>query len=237
MRNQFGMNNIRVIPNISVDCVVFGYDGSDLKVLLIRQKKTIEMANQQYALPGDLVQIDEDLDAAASRVLMDLTSLEGIYLKQFQAFGDPKRVTDQKDSDWLKAVRDFPLERVITIAYFSLVNIADYEPHASAFAENTEWVSMREVPPLAFDHTDIMDSALDILRAELVSKNIGFELLPSKFTLSQLQQLHELILDKKLDKRNFRKSVKKMEHVVPLDEKQKGVDHKPAQLFKYNPAT
>lgn len=203
-------------------------------MLLIRQKKTVEMAAQQFALPGDLVQIDEDLDAAASRVLRVLTNLEGIYLKQFKAFGDPKRVADQKDSDWLKAVRDFPQERVITIAYYSLVKIDDYQPHASAFAEHTEWVGMKEVPPLAFDHTNILNSALEILRTELVTKNIGFELLPSKFTLSQLQQLYELVLDKKLDKRNFRKSIKKMEHIVPLDEKQKGVDHKPAQLFRYN---
>lgn len=226
---------MKVIPNISVDCVVFGYSGTDVDVLLIKQKKTSQEAEAQYALPGNLVRTDENLDQAASRALKDLTTLDGIYLKQFHTFGDPDRVTNPKDRAWLTAVREFPDERVITVAYYSLVSVDDYVPHAAAFAEESEWVSLKNVPPLAFDHDKILREAVETLRVELVTKNIGFELLPKKFTLSQLQQLHEIILAKKFDKRNFRKSMKKMSHLIPLDEKQQGVDHKPAQLFQYDP--
>lgn len=226
---------MKVIPNISVDCVVFGYSGKDVEVLLIKQKKASHDAEAQYALPGNLVRVDEDLDSAASRVLLDLTSLKGIFLKQFYTFGDPGRVSNPKDRAWLTAVREFPDERVLTIAYYSLVSVDDYEPHASAFAEESEWVSLKNVPPLAFDHDQILQKAVETLRNELVTKNIGFELLPKKFTLSQLQRLHEIILARKFDKRNFRKSMKKMSQLVPLDEKQQGVDHKPAQLFQYDP--
>lgn len=220
-------------PHVSVDCVVFGFDGEHLNFLAIKQKKTKSTIKEQYALPGDLVFEDEDLDEAAQRVLKELTNLEGIYLKQFHAFGDPNRVRDVKDTDWLSTIREHPNARVITIAYFSLVKMEDYHPHAASFAERVAWLPIKRIPSLAFDHNHIISKAIEALREALVYKNIGFELLPKKFTLSQLQCLHEIILDKKLDKRNFRKSVKKMDNVVPLDEKQKGVDHKPAQLFEY----
>lgn len=215
--------------------MVFGFSGTDVDVLLIKQKKSDTNKTAQYALPGNLVGINEDLDAAASRALSDLTQLEGIFLKQFKTFGDPKRVSNPKDKAWLNDVREFPDERVITVAYYSLVSVEDYQPRPSEFAETSEWVSLKKVPMLAFDHDKILHEAIETLRYELVTKNIGFELLPKKFTLSQLQELHELILDKKLDKRNFRKSMKKMNNLVPLDEKQQGVDHKPAQLFQYDP--
>ncbi len=227
--------DLNIIPNISVDCVVFGYNGTDVDVLLIKQKKTSEDQEAQYALPGNLVQVDEDLDSAANRVLFDLTQLKGIFLKQFKTFGDPNRVSNPKDRVWLNNVRQFPDERVITVAYYSLVSEEDYEPVPSEFAETSEWVPLKNVPPLAFDHDKILHEAIATLRNELITENIGFELLPRKFTLSQLQELHEIILDKKLDKRNFRKSMKKMNNLIALDERQKGVDHKPAQLFQYDP--
>lgn len=228
---------MKIIPNISVDCVVFGYNGTGVDVLLIKQKETSEHLESQYALPGNLVGEEEDLDDAAERVLKDLTQLEGIYLKQFKTFGNPSRVTNPKDRAWLNDVREFPNERVITVAYYSLVSEEDYEPVPSEFAATTEWVPLKNVPPLAFDHDEILRQAVATLRNELVTEDIGFELLPKKFTLSQLQELHEIILDKKLDKRNFRKSMKKMNRLIALDEKQKGVDHKPAQLFQYDPET
>jgi 8-oxo-dGTP diphosphatase len=121
------------------------------------------------------------------------------------------------------------------VAYYSLVSEEDYEPVPSEFAATTEWVTLKNVPPLAFDHDEILRQAVATLKNELITEDIGFELLPKKFTLSQLQELHEIILDKKLDKRNFRKSMKKMNRLIALDEKQKGVDHKPAQLFQYDP--
>jgi 8-oxo-dGTP diphosphatase len=222
--------------DVSVDCVIFGFDEQKLKVLIIDQKqiiKTMPVAILQSALPGDLVRQDESFDHAAQRVLKELTNLSGIYLKQFYAFGDPNRVRMKKDQQWLNALRENPERRVVTVGYYSLVNMVDYKPKASSFASKARWVDVYEIPSLAFDHNEILDKALDMLRHELIADNIGFELLPEKFTLSQLQHLYEIVLDKKMDKRNFRKNVLKMENLQALDEKQKGVLHKPAQLYQY----
>lgn len=229
------------MPNeldISVDCVLFGFDGEGLKVLLIEQaipeSGSLSKEQVQLALPGDLVFIEESLDDSAGRVLKQLTSLEGIYLKQFHTFGDPERVKGLKDQEWLRSFRAHPERRVITVAYYSLVKMEDYQPQPSSFAGRAIWVDVNSIPDLAFDHNEIAETALDVLREELDTKHIGFELLPEKFTLSQLQLLYEIILDKKLDKRNFRKNIKKMDQVIPLDEKQQGVLHKPAQLFRFD---
>jgi len=220
--------------DISVDCVVFGFDEDELKVLLIEQKQPDGKSaiKLQKAVPGDLVVENESLDQAAQRILMQLTSLEGIYLKQFHAFGDPNRVSGLKDRDWLRSFRTHPERRVITIGYYSLVKMDDFNPQAASFAAKAQWVDVYKIPSLAFDHNNIVDQALQVLRHELMADHIGFELLPEKFTLSQLQKLYEIILDKKLDKRNFRKNIMRTDTVTPLEEKQSGVFHKPAQLFK-----
>lgn len=225
--------------HISVDCVVFGYDDDGLKVLLIHQRAPKGDGNTripiQSQLPGDLILLDEGLHDSATRVLFELTQLNGIYLKQFHAFGDPLRVHQAKDRAWLQSLRTHPDQRVITVAYFGLVSLQDHQPQPASFAGSVEWVDLHEVGPLAFDHNDILNGAVVALREQLESHHISFELLPKKFTLSQLQGLYEIVLDKKFDKRNFRKTVKRMSHVIPLDEKQQGVMHKPAQLFSFNP--
>ena len=224
--------------DVSVDCALFGFDGETLKLLLIRQKTTadgpLSEADLQMALPGDFVHAGESLEDAAGRVLQELTGLEDVYLKQFHAFGDPQRVKGLKDQQWLRTFREHPENRVITVAYFGLVSLHDHHPRASSFAGMADWTAVEELPELAFDHDDIAALALATLREQLESKHIGFEMLPKKFTLRQLQTLHEIVLDKKLDKRNFRKNVKRMDHVVPLDEKEEGVLHKPAQLFTFD---
>jgi 8-oxo-dGTP diphosphatase len=231
------MSSSEIKPiDISVDCVVFGFDEKKLKVLLIEQKQPgtdKKVSRLQSALPGDLVQDEESLDDAALRVLKELTSLQGIYLKQFYTFGDPMRVKNLKDQEWLRTFRAHPERRVITVGYYSLVSLEDYKPKASSFAGKTRWLDVYEIPELAFDHNNVVDKALDMLRHELIADNIGFELLPEKFTLSQLQHLYEIVLDKKLDKRNFRKNILKIDRLKPLDEKQQGVLHKPAQLYKF----
>ncbi|MDA0912860.1 MAG: NUDIX hydrolase [Bacteroidetes bacterium] len=224
--------------HLSVDCVVFGYDDSGLKVLLINQKEANNEEvgqNPMSQLPGDLILIDEGLEAAAERVLFELTQLKGVYLKQFHAYGDPNRVKQLKDRAWLRSVRTQPEQRVITVGYFGLVSLQDHDPQPASFAGGVEWIDLQNVGPLAFDHNEILDGAMDALQNQLESHHISFELLPKKFTLSQLQSLYEVVLEKKFDKRNFRKNVKRMSHVVPLDEKQQGVMHKPAQLFSFNP--
>lgn len=220
--------------DISIDCVIFGFDDERLKLLLIEQKAPALPSptyKPQHALPGDLVEPNESFDDAAARVLRELTSLKGIYLKQFHAFGNPDRVRDLKDREWLRNFRKHPERRVVTIGYYSLIKMDEFVPKASSFAGNVQWVDVYKVPRLAFDHNEIVDRAIAILRHELMADHIGFELLPEKFTLSQLQRLYEIILDKKLDKRNFRKNILRTDTVKPLEEKQQGVLHKPAQLF------
>jgi 8-oxo-dGTP diphosphatase len=221
------------MSDISVDCVVFGYDENQLKVLLIEQKRVNKDAPARYALPGDLVYESEGLDAAAARVLKELTSLENVYLEQFRSFGDPNRVSKQKDLAWLRAFRQNPDVRVITVGYYSLVKMEQYQPEASSFAKDAVWMPIKNVPELAFDHNMILNQALAALRSKFKFYPVEFQLLPKKFTLSQLQELNELILEEKLDKRNFRRKALKLEGLVPLDEKQKGVLHKPAQLYSF----
>ena len=222
--------------DLSVDNVVFGFDGEQLQVLLIRQGLPGEdMGADRFhmAVPGDLVLPEEGLDEAAHRILSNLTSLQGIYLKQFHAFGAPDRVFDEKDREWLTRFRPYPERRVVSIGYYSLVSMTDYLPKPSSFASRAEWCPLADIPRLAFDHNCIIAAGLEKLREDVVHHNIIFELLPEKFTLGQLQRLHEIILGKELDKRNFRKNVKKMVDVIPLDEKQEGVLHKPAQLYTF----
>lgn len=223
--------------HLSVDCVVFGYDNNGIKVLLINQKGIPSDNTHQplTQLPGDLILMNEGLQQAAERVLFDLTQLRGVYLKQFHAFGDPNRVNDLKDRAWLQSVRHLPDQRVVTIGYYGLVSLQDFHPRPASFARSVQWADLSEIGQLAYDHNNILDQAFEALREQMESHHISFELLPKKFTLTQLQSLYEVVLDKKFDKRNFRKNVKKMTHVIPLDEKQTGVTHKPAQLFSYNP--
>ena len=220
--------------NLSIDCVVLGFDEDQkLKVLLI--KKFINEKNDfQFALPGDLVGINEDLLSGGKRILKSLTSLEDIYLKQFYTFGDPDRTNHKKDQSWLKMYRKKPEERVVTIGYIALVKMEDYVPHASSFAIDVEWIELDKVSSeLAFDHNIILNYAIEYLREQL-DHQILTNLLPLKFTLYQLQNLYEILLDQKLDKRNFRKNVSKNSLIIKTDEKQKGVAHKPAHLYMYN---
>lgn len=228
------MTNHSINPNVSVDCVIFGFGDNNLEVLLIeRSPKSAEQEEDLLALPGDLIYEDETLDEAASRVLKELTNLENIYLEQVYTFGDPHRISKQKDIDWLRRVRASPDARVITVAYTSLVKKEMYKPTPRGFAQNAIWKPVDEVPLLAFDHNEILEKALDYLKQKIYIEPVGFELLPKKFTMAQLQRLYEIILQTKLDKRNFRRKIIKTSFVVALDEKQKGVAHKPAMLYKF----
>jgi 8-oxo-dGTP diphosphatase len=224
---------------VSVDCVVLGYNEVEnkLQVLLIKQKgpapNTAELFKPQYAIPGDLIKEEESLDEAAARILEDLVNVKGLFLEQFYTFGQPDRVKDPKDADWLSTRRKDPLARVITVAYLALVRIDQINPSAGYFAEQTAWRSIKKIPKLAFDHNTIVTKALDIIREHPEQHLVGRELLPNKFTLSQLQNLYEVIQNKELDKRNFRKSIKNNEYLITLDEKQKGVLHKPAQYYAF----
>ena len=225
--------------NVSVDCVIFGFDDVEkkLKVLTI-EKKVNPFSNKdqkktQFAIPGDLIKIDEEIDEAANRILYSLTKLDNLYLKQFKTFGNPKRVKEEKDKEWLENFRSEPNERVITIGYASIVRMEDYNPKASYFAHDVCWTDVSNTPEMAFDHNLIVNDAIQFLRTE-ISHEVTSELLPRKFTLSQLQELYEIILNEKLDKRNFRKQIISKGILEKTNEKQKGVSHKPAELYKFN---
>lgn len=202
---------------LTVDCVVFGFDEGALKVLLIR--RGIEPFLNRWALPGGFVRTDETLDEAALRELQEETGLREVYLEQLYTFGEIHRD---------------PRERVISVAYFALVRRTDHVPAASTDAADAAWFEAEKTPPLAFDHAEILKAALDRLRGKIRWQPVGFELLPKKFTLSQLQGLYEAILGRELDKRNFRKKLLALDLLVALEETTTAASRRPAQLFRFD---
>lgn len=204
-------------PALTVDCVVFGLDEDELEVLLVR--RGLEPFAGRWALPGGFVHIDETLDDAALRELQEETGLERVYLEQLYSFG---------------ALDRDPRERVITVAYYALVKLSDHKVRAATDAADAAWFAISDLPELAFDHAEIFDVALARLRNKLRYQPIGFELLPKKFTLTQLQRMYEVILERSLDKRNFRKKILAMDLLVELDEVQKDVAHRAARLYKFD---
>jgi 8-oxo-dGTP diphosphatase len=204
-------------PALTVDVVVFALDEQDLQVMLI-QRGLAPFAGQ-WALPGGFVRVEETLDAAAARELREESGLQSIFLEQLYTFG---------------AVDRDPRERVVTVAYYALVNLAGHSVQASTDAQSAAWFSINDLPELAFDHQEILDTALGRLRAKVRYQPIGFELLPEKFTLRQLQHLYEIILDRPLDKRNFRKKVLGMEIIKETSEIETDVAHRAARLFRFD---
>lgn len=202
---------------LTVDCVVFGFDESELKVLLIQ--RALEPFQGKWALPGGFVHTEETLDAAARRELEEEAGLRDVYLEQLYTFG---------------AVDRDPRERVVTVAYYALVPLAAHATRAATDAADARWFPISKIPRLAFDHAEILATALTRLRGKVRYQPIGFELLPPKFTLSQLQHLYEAVLETELDKRNFRKKVLSFGLCVPLEETQMTGRHRPARLFRFD---
>ncbi|WP_339727473.1 NUDIX domain-containing protein [uncultured Gimesia sp.] len=202
---------------LTVDCVVFGLDEEDLKVLLIQ--RDLEPFEGCWALPGGFVRLEETLEEAARRELGEETGIENVYLEQLYTIGDVDRD---------------PRERVVTVTYYALVNLSDHRVHAATDARNAAWFAIDDVPSLAFDHPKILKMAHERLRSKVRYQPIGFELLPAKFTLRQIQHLYEVILDRQLDKRNFRKKILSMGILVELDEVETDVAHRAARLYKFD---
>ncbi len=221
-------------PHISIDCVIFGFDFEQLNVLVIRRGVDKSKKKSRMALPGDLIYDDENLDEAADRILNELTGLKGVFLEQVGAFGDPDRIKTDDDQEWLRSIRKKPEARVVTVAYYSLLPMDNCKLLASSFALSAEWKPLKEINELAFDHLDILKDSYSKLRAKLATHPIGFNLLPEKFTLGQLHKLYEAILEKDIDKRNFRRKILKLDILTQLEEKQTGVAHKPSRFVKFN---
>jgi len=221
--------------NISVDCVIFGFDSKQLKALLIERDKLPEersdVPSGTLKLPGSLIKDTDDLDQAAYRILKELTGLDHVFLKQFAIFGNPDRLNNPNDLTWLRSTSGLNVRRVVTVTYYALLKIVKSNP-AKTLLNRTYWVPVKKIPHLAFDHNFIIESALKELRKELQTEPFGLELLPKKFTIRQIQNLYEDILGRKLDNRNFRKKIGKLNYFVALPEKEKKVNHKPALLYK-----
>lgn len=203
--------------HVTVDCVVFGLDEQDLKILLIQ--RGYEPFKGSWAIPGGFVNVDESLEKAALRELKEETGVQNVFLEQLYTFGDVHRD---------------PRRRIMTVAYYALVNLRDHTIKAATDASNAAWFSVDDVPRLAFDHARIVDTALRRLRGKVRYEPIGFELLPEKFTLTQLQRMYEMILEQDIDKRNFRKKILGMELLKELDEVQVDVAHRAARLYKFD---
>jgi 8-oxo-dGTP diphosphatase len=202
---------------LSVDCIILGYHESRLKLLVV--ERGTEPHKGKVALPGDLVYPTEDMDSAASRVLKELTGLENVYMSQSKTYGQVDR---------------HPIGRVVTVGYYSLVSVDKYEPLASSWADNVFWIDLHNLPELAFDHHLLVDNALADLKERVKLHPIGFELLPNKFTLGEMQKLYEVILDIKFDKANFRKKILGMGVLKDTKEIQTQVNHRPARLYAFD---
>jgi hypothetical protein len=200
---------------ISVDCVIFGFEDNELKVLLI--KSDLEEFTDLWSLLGDLVRPDENLDNASYRVLKDRTGLDDVYLEQVYTFGEVGR---------------HPAGRVITTAYYSLINIKDHQLKLSH--NELHWHPVNEISTLAFDHKTILDICLERLQSKIEDHPIVFNLLPEKFSLRELQNLYESILGVKMDRRNFRKKFFLMDWLVDINELEKDVPHRPGKLYRFN---
>lgn len=204
-------------PAVTTDCVIFGFDGEELKVLLI--ERAIEPYKDQWALPGGFIALDESADACARRILQKETGLEDIYLEQLYTFSGVNRD---------------PRYRVISIAYYALVKLADYATKAGIDTTEVKWFKISEVPRLAFDHHQILQVAQERLKGKIKYQPIGFELLPEKFTLPELHSLYETVLQTSLDRRNFRKKMLSYDFLVDLSEVKQVTRSRAPKIYRFD---
>ena len=206
-------------PGLTVDCVIFGLnlDEETLKVMLIQ--RDVEPYEGVWAIPGGIVRPGETLMQAATRELEEETGIKDVFLEQLYTFGDP----DRDPRGW-----------IVSVAYYALVSPDKHDIRATADAREAQWFPVTSVPRLAFDHEEILARALERIRGKLTYAPLGFELLPQKFTIKQLQKVYEIVLGRTLDNRNFRKKIFAMDVLRELGEMQKGVPHRAARLYKFD---
>lgn len=201
---------------LAVDCIIFGFNQDNLKILLI--KRDFEPQKGKWSLMGGFLRPDETLDEAASRILQKLTGLHDIYLDQLRSFSDPDRD---------------PVDRTVSTAYYALINIEEHNKELTK-KHSAEWFNIQDIPALIFDHNDMISQAINRLRYKASTEPIGFELLPEKFTMRQLQKLYEAILGQELDKRNFIKKILSLDVLIKLDEKDMTSSKKGSFLYKFD---
>lgn len=225
------------LPNLSVDCVIFGFHKNQLKVLLNRWKKV-----EGWCLPGGHVLREESVDDSAKRILKERTGLSKIFLRQFYTFGEPGRVkspaiereqfsqifeTEIPEDNWM-------FDRMVSVGYFALVEYSKVKPKPDNFSDKCEWFDIPSVPKLFFDHNLILEQALKELRFQTYHHPVGFNLLPEKFTLPELLGLYETILGRKLDRRNFQKKILSFDIIQKLDERRNIGPHRAPTLYSFD---
>ena len=201
---------------LSVDCIIFGFDEGKLKILIGRRK--MDPGRGEWSLYGGFVASDESVDDAATRTLYELTGLRNLYMRQVGAFGNVDRD---------------PGERVVSIAYYALINVKDYD-NELLLEHGVEWMDINEIPQLYSDHNEMVNKARKMMQQKLANEPVGFRLLPSLFTLTQLQKLYEAVNGEELDKRNFRKRIKEMDYIEKTELIDKTSSKRGAHLYRFN---
>ena len=229
--------NANYLSSVSLDCVIFGFHDGQLKVLLLRWKNT-----DDWCLPGGRIRHGENLEAAAYRSLRERTGLNEVFLQQFHTFGDVMRYTYFSKQETLAklglsdAVSKNFASRDVSVGYYALVEFAEVVPTPDFFTDECRWWDIDQIPPLLFDHNNMIKLALKTLRRQLSYQPVGYNLLPEKFTMPDLQQLYETILGQLLDRRNFQKRMLGYAILERLEERKTGGAHKAPYLYRFDKA-
>lgn len=213
------------LRHLSVDCVIFGFHENQLKVLLLKWKKG------PWCLPGGFIKMQESLQESATRTLFERTALKNIFLQQFKVFGHPQREKGKSKDKRLQGT--WLQDRFVTIGYYALVDYSKVKPQPDIFSDECKWWDIEEVPDLIYDHNEILKEALAVLRLDLNYHPVGYNLLPEKFTMPELQRLYETILSKPIDRRNFQKKILSLKILIRLKERKTGGAHKAPFLYKF----
>ncbi|MCW0481558.1 NUDIX hydrolase [Gaoshiqia sediminis] len=223
------------LPHLSVDCVVFGFHDNQLKVLLLKSKFIDE-----WSLPGGFVGKTETVEEAATRVLKERTGLGEIFLNQFHIFSDPKRSNPGLKPENMKKAGvkltnyEWLGQRFLSVGFYALVEFSKVDPQPDVFSQTCEWKGIDEVETLMMDHRQILDKALETMRLQLRYQPIGYNLLPEKYTMPELQKLYETILGRELDRRNFQRKILSYKILKRLPERRLGVAHKAPYLYRFD---
>lgn len=225
--------NVQINSAISVDCVIFGFDGSNLKALLVKRKTSDPKFDaDELKLPGAMILENETLPKAAARVLEASVGLKGLYLKQTSIFSEPDRVSHD-ELKWICEYHGINTDRVVTVGYYALVKL-DKAMMSFTCRQGAVWKNIDDINVLIMDHIDILSDALSFLQKDIMLSPIAFQLLPKKFTIRQLQNLLEAVFGVEIDNRNFRKRLFSSDILLETDDMEKHVSHKPARLYTLN---
>lgn len=223
------------IPHLAYDSVIFGFNGTQLKILVLEYHNT-----NFFALPGGFVKRDENLDDAVKRGLRERTGLDNIYLEQFHTFGSLSRSEPKimrkilKESDFDLKENYWMFDRFISVAYYALINYDEVNPQPDELSDSINWYAIDELPPLMMDHQEIVEKALQVLRDNLERKLVGMKLLPPKFTMKQLQQVYEAILGEKLRRTSFQRKILALDILQRHEKLFQGKAHKAPFLYSFN---